>query len=103
MTYKDFINFISKLEEYSSFMLHFEKESEEYLILYIESQVPVATLSLVIESKVPVATLSLVHDDWKFINPSSSFDATLLRVMAELADTPKEQRGDWEYRKGERK
>ncbi|MFV4955485.1 hypothetical protein [Lactobacillus delbrueckii] len=89
MTYKEFI---SKLEDYSFFMLHFEKESEEYLILYIE-----------ISGEVPIAALSLVHDDWKFINQSASVDATFLGAMAELADTPKEQRGDWEYRKGERK
>ena len=80
MTYKEFI---SKMEEYSFCMLHFEKESEEYLILYVESEVP-------------VAALSLVNDDWRFINQSASFDATWLRTMAELADMPKEQRGDWE-------
>ena len=80
MTYKEFI---SKLEAHSFCMLNFEKESEEYLILYIESEVP-------------IAVLSLVDDDWKFINPSSSFDATFLGAMAKLADTPKEQRGDWE-------
>lgn len=80
MTYKEFI---SKLEAYSFCMLNFEKESEEYLILYVESELP-------------VAALSLVNDDWKFINQSASFDATFLGAMAELADTPKEQRGDWE-------
>lgn len=80
MTYKEFI---SKLEEYSFCMLNFEKESEEYLILYVESELP-------------VAALSLINDDWKFINQSASFDATFLGAMAELADTPKEQRGDWE-------
>lgn len=80
MTYKEFI---SKLEEYSFLTLGFEKESEEYLILYLESEVP-------------LAALSLVNDDWKFINQSASFDATFLGAMAELADTPKKQRGDWE-------
>lgn len=80
MTYKEFI---SELEPYTFLMLNFEKESEEYLFLYVESEVP-------------VAALSLVDDDWKFINPHSSFDATFLGAMAELADTPKEQRGDWE-------
>ena len=82
MTYKDFI---SKLEAHSFCMLNFEKasEDEEYIVLYVESEVP-------------IAALSLVDDDWKFINPSSSFDATFLGAMAELADTPKEQRGDWE-------
>lgn len=87
MTYKEFI---SKLEAYSFCMLHFEKESvlnfkkesEEYLILYIESELP-------------IAALSLVDDIWKFIDQSASFDATWLGTMAELADTPKEQRGDW--------
>ena len=62
MTYKEFI---SKLEAYSFCMLNFEKESEEYLILYVESELP-------------VAALSLVNDDWKFINQSASFDATFL-------------------------
>lgn len=80
MTYKEFI---SKMEEYSFFTLNFEKESEEYLILYLESEVP-------------LAALSLVNDDWKFINQSASFDATFLGAMAKLVDTPKEQRGDWE-------
>lgn len=88
MTYKEFI---SKLEAYSFFMLHFEKESmlnfkkesEECLILYLEREMP-------------IAALSLVHDDWTIINQSASFDATWLGTMAELADTPKEQRGDWE-------
>ena len=80
MTYKEFI---SKLEEYSFCMLNFEKESEEYLILYVESELP-------------IAALSLVDDVWKFGRSTASFDATWLRTMAELADTPKEQRGDWE-------
>lgn len=80
MTYKDFIN---KLEEYSFCMLNFEKESEDYLTLYVESELP-------------LAALSLADDDWKFIDQSALFDATWLRTMAELADTPKEQRGDWE-------
>lgn len=88
MTYKEFI---SKLKAYSFCMLHFEKasvlnfkkESEEYLILYIESELP-------------IAALSLVDDVWKFDRSTASFDATWLRTMAELADTPKEQRGDWE-------
>ena len=84
MTYKEFI---SEMEEYSSFMLNFEKTTfekttEECLILYVESEVP-------------IAALSLVNDDWQFINQSASFDATFLGAMAELADTPKEQRGDW--------
>ena len=79
MTYKEFI---SKLEAHSFCMLNFEKESEEYLLLYVESEMP-------------IAALSLVDDDWKFINQSASFDATFLGAMAELADTPKEQRGDW--------
>lgn len=80
MTYKEFI---SEMEPYTFLMLNFKKESEEYLILYVESNVP-------------IAMLSLVHDDWKFINQSASFDATFLGAMAELADTHKEQRGDWE-------
>lgn len=80
MTYKEFI---SKLEAYSFLTLNFEKESEEYLILYVESEAP-------------IASLSLVDDCWQFINPSSRFDVTFLRAMAELADTPKKQRGDWE-------
>ena len=80
MTYKEFI---SKLEEYSFCMLNFEKGSKECLILYIESELP-------------IAALSLVDDDWKFIDQSALFDATWLGTMAELADTPKEQRGDWE-------
>lgn len=80
MTYKEFI---SKLEEYSFCMLNFEKGSKEFLILYIESELP-------------IAALSLVDDDWKFIDQSALFDATWLGTMAELADTPKEQRGDWE-------
>ena len=79
MTYKEFI---SKMEAHSFCMLNFEKESDEYLTLYVESEVP-------------LAALSLVNDDWKFINQSASFDATFLGAMAELADTPKEQRGDW--------
>lgn len=79
MTYKEFI---SKLEAHSFCMLNFEKESEEYLLLYVESEMP-------------IAALSLVDDDWKFIDQSASFDATFLGAMAELADTPKEQRGDW--------
>lgn len=80
MTYKEFI---SKLEAHSFCMLNFEKGYKERLILYVESEVP-------------VATLSLVDNDWSFINPHSNFDATFLGAMAELADTPKEQRGDWE-------
>ena len=80
MTYKEFI---SKLEEYSFCVLNFEKGSKEFLILYIESELP-------------IAALSLVDDDWKFIDQSALFDATWLGTMAELADTPKEQRGDWE-------
>lgn len=88
MTYKEFV---SKMEKYSFLMLNFEKESvlnfakesEEYLILYVESDLP-------------IAALSLVDDVWKFGQPTASFDATWLRTMAELADTPKEQRGDWE-------
>ena len=80
MTYKEFI---SKLEEYSFCMLNFEKGSKEFLILYVESELP-------------IAALSLVDDDWKFIDQSALFDATWLGTMAELADTPKEQRGDWE-------
>lgn len=80
MTYKEFI---SKLEEHSFCVLNFEKGYKELLVLYVESELP-------------IATLSLADDDWKFINPHSSFDATFLRAMAELADTPKEQRGDWE-------
>lgn len=81
MTYEEFI---SELEEYSSFTLTFKKESNEYLILYLESEVP-------------VAALSLVHDDWKFLNQSICFDATFLEAMARLADTPKEQRGNWSF------
>lgn len=80
MTYKEFI---SKLEEHSFCVLNFEKGSKEFLVL-------------IVESELPIAALSLVDDDWKFINPHSSFDATWLGTMAELADTPKEQRGDWE-------
>lgn len=80
MTYKEFI---SKLEEYSFCMLNFEKESNEYLTLYVESELP-------------LAALSLADDDWKFIDQSALFDATWLGTMAELADTPKKQRGDWE-------
>lgn len=80
MTYKEFI---SKLEEYSFCVLNFEKGSKEFLILYVESELP-------------IAALSLVDDDWKFIDQSALFDATWLGTMAELADTPKEQRGDWE-------
>lgn len=80
MTYKEFI---SKLEKYSFCMLNFEKGSKEYLILYVESELP-------------IAALSLVDDDWKFIDQSALFDGTWLRTMAELADTPKKQRGDWE-------
>lgn len=79
MTYKDFI---SKLEEYSFCMLNFEKSNEKCLILYVECEAP-------------IAALNLVDDTWKFINPSSRFDATFLGAMAELAETPKEQRGDW--------
>lgn len=81
MTYKEFT---SKMEAYTSLMLNFKKESEEYLILYLESVVP-------------IARLSLVSDDWKFINQFARFDAAfLVDAMSELADTPKEQRGDWE-------
>lgn len=80
MTYKEFI---SKLEAHSFCVLNFEELPEKCLILYVESEVP-------------IAALSLVDDNWNFINPHSSFDATFLGAMAELADTPKEQRGDWE-------
>lgn len=80
MTYK---NFISKLEEYSSFTLNFKKLTEKCLILWLEGEMP-------------IAALSLVNDDWQFLDQSASFDATFLGAMAELADTPKEQRGDWE-------
>ena len=80
MTYKEFI---SKLEEHSFCMLNFEKGYKECLILYIECELP-------------LAELSLVDDTWKFIDQSARFDATFLKAMAELADTPKEQRGEWE-------
>lgn len=80
MTYKEFI---SKLEAHSFCMLNFEKLTEKCLILYVESEAP-------------IAALSLVDDDWQFIDQSARFDATFLGTMAELADTPKEQRGDWE-------
>lgn len=86
MTYKEFI---SKLEAYSLCMLNFEKGfekgSKECVILYIECELPIAELNLVDDVWV-----------WKFIDQSTLFDATWLRTMAELADTPKEQRGDWE-------
>ena len=81
MTYK---KFISTLEEYSLCTLNFEKGSKECIILYIEY------------GELPIAELSLVDDVWKFIDQSVSFDATWLGTMAELADTPKNQRGDWE-------
>lgn len=80
MTYKEFI---SKLEAHSFCTLNFEKGYKERLILYVECEAP-------------IATLSLVDDDWQFIDPHSRFDATFLGAMAKLADTPKEQRGDWE-------
>lgn len=80
MTYKEFI---SKLEAYSFCILSFEKESDEYLTLYIESELP-------------LAALSLADDDWRIIDQSALFDATWLVTMAKLADTPKGQRGDWE-------
>ena len=80
MTYKEFID---KLEAHSFCTLSFEKLNEKCLVLYVECEAP-------------IAALSLVDDDWQFLNPHSSFDATFLGAMAELADTPKEQRGDWE-------
>ena len=43
----------------------------------------------------PITALSLVNDDWQFLNQSVCFDAAFLDAMAKLADTPKEQRGDW--------
>lgn len=83
MTYKEFI---SKMEAHSFCTLNFGKttfkNSTECLILYVECEAP-------------IAALSLVDDDWQFINPSASFDATFLGAMAELADTPKEQRGKY--------
>lgn len=44
MTYKEFI---SKLEEYSSFTLKFKKLTEKCLILCLEDEMPIAALSLV--------------------------------------------------------
>ena len=76
MTYKEFI---SKLEEYSFCMLNFEKGSKEFLILYIESELP-------------IAALSLVDDDWKFIDQSALFDATWLGTMAEMSELVKGKR-----------
>lgn len=79
MTYEEFI---SKLEEYSSFTLKFKKEGKECLTLYLEDGVP-------------LAALSLTNSDWKFLNQSVCFDAAFLDTMAKLANTPKEQRGNW--------
>lgn len=79
MTYKEFI---SKMEAHSFCTLSFEELNEKFLILYVECEAP-------------IAALSLVDDDWKFIDQSASFDATFLRAMADLADTPKEQRGNY--------
>lgn len=82
MTYKEFV---SKLEAHSFCLLRFEKATGttgKCLILYVESEVP-------------IAAISLVDDSWRFIDRSASFDATFLGAMAKLADTPKEQRGDW--------
>lgn len=44
MTYKQFI---SKLEAHSFCVLNFEELPEKCLILYVESEVPIAALSLV--------------------------------------------------------
>ena len=81
MTYKEFIN---ELEEYSSFTLNFKKFTEKCLILCLENDVP-------------IAALSLVNDDWQFLDQSVCFDATFLKTMSKLADTPKERRGDWSF------
>lgn len=94
MTYKEFIN---KLEAHSFCMLNFEKESEEYLLLYVECERPIAALSLVDDDwKFIDQSAGFGATFWNFIDQSASFDATFLGAMAELADTPKEQRGDWE-------
>lgn len=81
MTYKEFI---SKLEEYSSFTLKFKKLTEKCLILCLEDEMP-------------IAALSLVNDDWQFLDQSVCFDATFLDAMAKLADTPKERRDNWSF------
>lgn len=81
MTYKEFI---SKLEEYSSFTLNFKKLTEKCLILWLEDDVP-------------IAALDLVNNDWQFLDQSVCFDATFLKAMVKLADTPKERRGDWSF------
>lgn len=79
MTYKEFI---SKLEAHSFCTLSFEKLNEKCLILYVECEAP-------------IAALNLVDDDWQFLDKPACFDATFLEAMAELADTPKEQRGNY--------
>ena len=79
MTYKEFI---SKMEAHSFCTLNFEKLNEKILILYVECEAP-------------IAALDLVDDDWQFLDKYASFDATFLDAMAELADTPKEQRGNY--------
>lgn len=79
MTYKEFI---SKMEAHSFCTLSFEKLNEKCLILYVDCEAP-------------IAVLNLVDDDWQFLDRYASFDATFLKAMAELADTPKEQRGDY--------
>lgn len=81
MTYKEFI---SELEKYSSFSLKFKKLTEKCLILWLEGDVP-------------IAALDLVNNDWQVLDQSAYFDATFLRAMAKLADTPKERRGDWSF------
>lgn len=79
MTYKEFI---STLEAHSFCTLNFGKLNEKFLILYVECEAP-------------IAALSLVDDDWQFLYKCASFDATWLRTMAELVDTPKERRGNY--------
>lgn len=79
MTYKEFI---SKMEAHSFCTLNFQKINENFLILYVECEAP-------------IAALNLVDDDWQFFDRYASFDATFLGAMADLADTPKEQRGNY--------